>query len=391
MIKDHELLEALDPFQGKRFILWGAGREGRALAEKMRRFTSSIEFVDSDEAKVREGVQDGILVSAPSRIAAYDPDEIGIVITPDDVRVQESILDQIAARGFQDIDVYTKFAVEAVMCFQKKGKTDGHTADREQELAQRVDMQEKAIKAIESRLKLMERMLLIGAADRSAFVYQSKKVASVTIVNSIRSAGGYGFHVHDFAGLCLDRMTLRNFIKRSSGKVVSIVREPIARQISLLWYYWGMRRESFLSHYDSLEGLERDLYSIPNKEDEFEWYRKELEPVLGIDVYSYPFDRESGYTVIDKDGISLLLLKMEKIGTLERVIGDFLEIEDFRLLNANVAHEKKYRYAYQDYLEKVRIPSGFYEHYHKDNPYMDHFYSESEKERAFERWKDHIV
>lgn len=389
MIKDYELLRASDPFLTKKFILWGAGKEGCALAEKMCRFTSAIEFVDSDEKKVKRE-RDGIPVNFPSKIAEYDPNTIGIVITPDDAKVQESILNQIIAMGFQNINIYTKFAVEAVMSFAKKIVADEKT-DWELTLSQRVEVQAKEIKMIENRLKLMERMLLIGASDKSAFVYQSKKVASVTLVNSIRSAGGYGFHVHDFAGLYLDRMTLRNFIKKSSGKVISIVREPVARQISLLWHYWGMSKEAFLERYHSLEDLEKNFYAIPNKEDEFEWYKKELEQVLGIDIYSYSFDKESGYSIIHKDGLSILLLKMEKIEQLEQVIGKFMEIEDFKLINANVAHEKKYRYAYQNYLEHVKIPLEFIEHYYKDNMYMDHFYSDSEKERFLKRWKDHIV
>lgn len=389
MIKDHELLKNPDLLFSKRFILWGAGKEGKALAEKMLKLTKKMELVDADETKT--GIwKYGISVFAPSIISERDQKEIAIILTPDDISLQDSILLQIASMGYQNIDVYTKFAVEAILCFKKDEVIPIEGEEQICVLSQKMEMQERAISRIENRLKLMERMLLIGASDKSAYVYQSKKVASVTIVNSIRLAGGYGFHVHSFRGLFLERITVRNFIRKTSGKVISIVREPIARQISLLWHYWGTNREAFLNDYKSLEDLESKFYAIPNREDEFEWYRQEIEQVLDINIYDYPFDRELGYSIIEKDGILLLLLKMEKLGSLEKVIGDFLGIKGFKLINANVADEKKYRYAYKNYLENVKIPLEFFEHYYNGNLYMDHFYTEEEKKEFHEYWREHL-
>ena len=141
-----------------------------------------------------------------------------------------------------------------------------------------------------------------------------------------------------------------------------------------------------MRRYGKFENIERNYFQIPNCEDEFEWYKKEMETVLGINVYEYSFDRDAGYSIIEKDGISLLLIKVEKLNSLEKVIADFLKEDDFKLCNYNLAKEKNYRHAYNEYLREVKIPTGYMDYYYKDNPYMDHFYTKDEKQRFYDKW-----
>lgn len=75
---------------------------------------------------------------------------------------------------------------------------------------------------------------------------------------------------------------------------------------------------------------------------------------------------------------------------LQKEIGDFLEVEDFKLINRNVAQHKTYCYAYQNYLEHVEIPVQLWEYYYRGNKYMDYFYSEKEKELFYKHWKEHM-
>lgn len=170
--------------------------------------------------------------------------------------------------------------------------------------------------------------------------------------------------------------------------MISIVREPIARAISLLWHNWGASKG--YKNYNSLKEMENHFYAVPNEEDEFIWYMREFQNVLDINIYEYPFDKTRGYSIIEKNGISLLLLKMEKLNELDQIIGDFLEIENFKLEKYNMAENKSYKYAYQNYLENVKFPSDFFEYYYSDNKYMDYFYTEEEKNVFRERWKNHI-
>lgn len=122
--------------------------------------------------------------------------------------------------------------------------------------------------------------------------------------------------------------------------VISLIREPVARQISLMWHYLGENPKEMMKRYGKFENIERRYFQIPNHEDEFEWYKKEMETVLGINVYEYSFDRDAGYSIIEKDGISLLLIKVEKLNSLEKVIADYLKEDDFKLCTLNLAKEK---------------------------------------------------
>lgn len=328
-------------------------------------------------------------VYAPQRLGEYSPDNAAIVIPTDNVSLQESIMAQIGEMHYQDMDIYTRYAVEAALCFGGQKTDVPHWEENTYVFQSKIEAQQRKIDAMEHEIEMLKQMIMSGIAEETVYVYQSKKVASSSIARSIRAAGMNGFHVHDFhfkaRGFRDD--FIGSMIKKTSGKVISIVREPVARQISLLWQYWGTGGEDFLKKYESLEDLEAKFFGIPNREDEFEWYRKEFLSVLDIDIYEYPFDRQLGYSVIEKDGISLLLLKMEKVDSLEGVIASFLGVEDFKLIRGNVSGEKSYRYAYRNYLENVKVPSGFLEYYYNGNPYMDYFYTVEEKREFRRKWE----
>jgi hypothetical protein len=389
MIKDHELLRNINLLYTKKFVIWGLGERGKELAERMYEQTKDISFVDSDKTKV--GAWGKISVYNPKKIAEYSKAETVIVIPTDNEKVQESIMRQIISMGYQDIDIYTRYAMDAALSFVKKSGNIKSEGEIKQELlSMKIEAQQGRISCLSNHYKMMNQILLAAIADNSVYVYQSKKVASTSIYVSARAAGVFGVHVHNFAGLDLPDCLVKNMIKKTSGKVISIVREPVARQISLLWSYWK-NGESFLRNYDSLEELESKFYSIPNEEDEFEWYLKEFKDILGVNIYDHQFDRDLGYSIIEKDGISILLLKLEKLFSLEKVIGNFLGVENYKLVNTNTGKEKSYRYAYENYLEHVKIPRVFWEHYYSKNEYMNYFYTDDEKKMFYERWKEYLL
>lgn len=388
MIKDYELLQNIKLLCSKRLIIWGAGVNGKKLAKKLVEWTSQLEFVDSDKNK--QGHYQGLSVYAPEQITQYDQKDIAIVLAVGDIKLQESIMRQITVMGYENIDIYTSFAIEGAICFLQNSSSKNVEVESNSALIKKIEMQDYIINKISAQLKLVREMLFAQMSEKSVYVYQSKKVGSVSLVNSVQAVGIYGVHVHNLLSNPNEELFLRDTIKRTSGKVISIVREPVARQISLLWHYWGRREEAFLREYQSLKDIEGTFYSIPNKEDEFDWYKNEFQKVLNINIYDYPFDRNIGYSIIEKDGISILLLKLEKLNVLEKVIGDFLEVADFKILNGNMARCREYHYAYQNYLDHVKIPLSFWKYYYHGNQYMDHFYSEDEKRQFYKRWASHI-
>ncbi len=389
MIKDYELLTNYKDIIGsKKFIIWGAGENGRLLAEKLSMQTKEIEFVDSNPSKA--GYYHMFPIHLPEKIRENNFDQIAIILSTDNLEVEKSILDQIDRIGYQKIDTYTWYAMEMVLHFLNNEEGFKPQLTNNSLLEKRINEQEVFMKNMYYKQNLLEQLLLGKLAGNTVFVYQGKKVGSISLVVSSKMAGIYAVHVHSFNILGLDDRIISNIIRATSGKIISLVREPIARQVSLMWHHLGTEKNNFWRKFKSFEEIEKFFYSIPNSEDEFSWFDAEIGKILNINVFDFPFDRENGYSIIEKDGISLLLLKLEKINSLKKVIGDFLGVEDFQLIYGNDANEKGYKYIYEDYKRNVKIPHQFYDYYYKNNKYMDHFYTENEKKEFYERWKNRI-
>lgn len=386
MIKDYELLKNGELLLSKKLIIWGAGLKGRELAEKLRAYAAGVELVDSDKEK--QDTYHGISIYAPEHITRYTRDDIAVIVSPNDPGTQECILSQISMMGYQDVDIYTRFAVEGALYFMKERLSKVENTKSEMK---RTTIYNQDNIVLNAGFELLKQIFMAEMSEKSVYIYQPKKVGSVSLTYSAKAVGVYGVHVHSFSWFEQEKNFVRSMMRKSSGKVITIVREPISRQISLLWHYWGKGGTAFLQEkkLNSLEELERKYYSPDNK-NEFEWYKNEFQQVLDIDIYNYPFDRDLGYSIIEQDGFQVLILKLEKMSMLEKVIGEFLEVPDFELINRNVAKRKHYRYAYQNYLENVKIPVDFWEYYYNGNDEMNHFYSEKEKKQFYKQWKSHI-
>lgn len=72
----------------------------------------------------------------------------------------------------------------------------------------------------------------------------------------------------------------------------------------------------------------------------FNWFDEELKELCDVDVYSHPFDKDKGYSIINENGVEILLLKTEKLSNLTDVIKDFANIQQFELLNENIGEKK---------------------------------------------------
>jgi hypothetical protein len=81
----------------------------------------------------------------------------------------------------------------------------------------------------------------------------------------------------------------------------------------------------------------------------------------------------------------LLVIRLDNLSDGE-VIGNFLNIKDFRLENHNTANEKQYNDIYQMFKDKF-FATDYYinEMYHQK--YAKHFYSQQEIKRLIKKYK----
>lgn len=239
-------------------------------------------------------------------------------------------------------------------------------------------------------------------------VYQMGKVGSSSIKYSLQKAGiSPLFHVHrmnpeniqdvreeylqrnqkpqdDSLGLCLCREI---GLRKIKAKVISSFREPIGRNISAFF-----QNLKIISHKPNikdnanvqeliLEFLSKYPHHVP-----LHWFDIELGKILDINVYAYPFPKDRGYLIIQKNNIDLLLLKLEVPDAIkELAISEFLQIDDFHLLKKNIGEEKEYSSVYQNFKRSIKLPSDYVD-LMMNSKFTRHFYTDSEIFEFQNRW-----
>ncbi|MDJ0844898.1 putative capsular polysaccharide synthesis family protein [Crocosphaera sp.] len=84
--------------------------------------------------------------------------------------------------------------------------------------------------------------------------------------------------------------------------------------------------------------------------------------------------------------VELLLIRTEDINSkMEEAIKEFMNIEEFKLSNANVANNKKYANKYKRFQQSIKLPESYIEEMY-DSKYTRHFYSEEEIENFKAKW-----
>lgn len=264
------------------------------------------------------------------------------------------------------------------------------------------------------------------APEECIWIFQPGKVGSKSIWNSMQNKS---IHLHSLTTACrlidAEEEYLKYYMQliyEKKIKIITAVREPISRDIAaffqnsdlgfwpynhfndnILWMFGDINnslmnidtaamKDRCPQWRDSLNKSFEDLaYTIIRyKMDLFSWFDYEIGRVFGIDVYSYPFHKESGYTIIEKDNVQILILKMEYLSALESVIRDFVGDNAFKLCDSNRAEGKIYRYAYDKFKMNIRIPVEYFDFYYDKNYKYEHFYSKEEIENNYQKWRDFL-
>jgi len=235
-------------------------------------------------------------------------------------------------------------------------------------------------------------------------VYQMGKVGSISVYESLK-ASGVGvpiYHVHYLTRDGIEGITpgheaahlLRNQIDRGfSGKkwrIVSSVREPIARNISAFFQNIDKWYPNFNDHCEiGSVGVEELIKLFLEKyphDTPLTWFDSEMKSVFGIDVFAYDFPKSEGYKIYRVEHADLLLMRLEDMN--ERIgeaFKEFLDIDRFALLDANVSSEKEYRSVYQEFVDSVILPDTYVERMY-NSKYARHFYSDEELNRFKRKW-----
>ena len=248
-----------------------------------------------------------------------------------------------------------------------------------------------------------------SASSTPVLVYQMGKVASSTITSSLAPIPNISlFHVHrlhpdnifrfqqetkargwhiprynDALGICL----YNKFIKSGMPlKIISVVREPISRNISAYFqnldFIWGIRNAHKKIHPDRLIARFMDEYphELPLK-----WFDEEFKCVLGIDIFDYVFPRDLGFVQIDTDLYNILIMRSNiKDKIKQKLISAFFG-DDISLITKNVSKNKRYYREYKNFKQSIKFTDEFINHM-LESKFTTHFYNQANIQQFQKKW-----
>ena len=199
--------------------------------------------------------------------------------------------------------------------------------------------------------------------------------------------------------------TYRNDPQQRTWKLVTLTREPVGRNISAFFEnldvvereagreyeissdYYGI--EPTIVSVDDIPKLTELFFERATHDSPLRFFDREIRDIFGIDVIRDGFDIDKGYQIYKNGRVELLVIRLEN---LVEVVGpafrEFLDIEDFQLINSNIGGRKIYAPLYDAFKKQVAIGSdyatGLYE-----SDYMQTFYTQAEILEAKDRWIGH--
>ena len=184
-------------------------------------------------------------------------------------------------------------------------------------------------------------------------------------------------------------------------KLVTLVREPIARNISTFFEnlevtekadtsayavrsaYYDFDVEVTLEKMDPLIELffERLVHERPLR-----YFDDEISTVFGINVFDSGFPLERGFRIYQGENADLLLIRLENLDQCAAAaFKEFLGVDGFSLISANVASDKIYAPLYRAFKNSIRLPQDYIDRMY-DSTYSCHFYSAEEIQQFRRRW-----
>lgn len=399
----------------KQIILYGAASGGRNFLSLLKLLGLNAEmFVDGNPDKWNNTVE-GIRVFDPDKCTKLMTDSHIIIITS--VKCRE-IKDELLKKGIPETQVFSKAAVELAIHFnlRSSGIADEYIERYYQEFKAYCQIKEHLMQVTDQRVFWECNFDLLWR--NPILVYQSGKVGSMSVFKSILEHGKSCVHIHQLMEMGKIYSCSQDWLKQLQNrqiKIITIVRDPVGREVSNFFY--GMQNylsqphiiRSILDGGDLISGCRKWMqeYSIPGKMlsglsnvekvrydtlytqkygSEFDWYDRELKSFTGIDIFAHPFDKEKGYSLLKEGNFEILILKLEKMNSLESVIGEFCGISGFKLSTSNKTEDRAVSLIYEEAKKELEIPQNVLDFYYRENKRMLHFYSEEEVNSFKEKW-----
>jgi hypothetical protein len=176
-------------------------------------------------------------------------------------------------------------------------------------------------------------------------------------------------------------------------KIITLVREPISRNVSEFLHkinqgeYFDNFYDKYFSGYLKMDEI-IDMFLNKNKRHNLplEWLDQEIPYAYNIDIFEEEFPKLQGYATFQRGNIDLLVIKLEHLDKCcQQAFQEFLNIDNFVLMNDNVGNYRKYSSIYQKFKEQIAIPQEYIDKMYTSR-YTKHFYMEEEIDAFKQKW-----
>ncbi len=266
-----------------------------------------------------------------------------------------------------------------------------------------------------AKLKALE--LHIANKDDLILVHQMGRAASMTVTNTIKSLQLKQpvYHTHwlniqsvkervarinawknNGAGPLNVRVAeqlspeIANHLDEREWKIISIVREPVARNVSAFFLDIERFFNNFFVRYQNNEITLQEMTDVFINEFPhdmpLDWFDVEMKAPFGIDVFEQDYDAQKGYMIIQHDHVSLLVIKLEKLDScFKTAFLEFFGKQPESLVNTHVTNDDKSFSMYKEFLREVELPDSYLDRMY-DCQYVRHFFTQEEIQNFRKKW-----
>lgn len=172
------------------------------------------------------------------------------------------------------------------------------------------------------------------------------------------------------------------------------MRDPVARNIS--WMFHNLNHTIKSNNYelpmdtkDTLQFINYIYFNHVNKEIPFVWFHEEFCKTTKINVFDFPFDKDKGYSLIERKNIKVLILTLEKLNENAEIIKKFTGIKNFRIEHYNDSKDKKYHKLYSLFKSNLALNKEKLDFYY-ENEVVKHFYSDTQIQLFRKKWSKNV-
>jgi hypothetical protein len=198
---------------------------------------------------------------------------------------------------------------------------------------------------------------------------------------------------------------LRKRLDHRKWKVVTLVRDPIARNVSSFFETLlveqgqsdGLYKISadirspycfdITVNIDDISELIRLFIEKFDHETPLIFFDQQIKSILGIDVFADEFPKSKGYMIYKEKQVELLLIRLENLtDCAEAAFREFLSIDGYVAKNANVGNEKIYAPLYKKFKSTIILPDTYINNMYSSK-FIRHFYSDEEIKEFKTKWE----